>query len=102
MFIVPAQCLGIRASRYVLRREDRPPVQFIVVPAVIELLLDAAAHFEAKIGRDGDIARIEQAMDVAPKQESIGPRLAAVAVGTDMRRFESGRVRSNVIAQRRL
>src|SRR4051794_25435588 len=44
MFVVPAQRLGIRASQGVLRREDRLPVQFVVVPPVVELLLDAAAY----------------------------------------------------------
>ena len=92
MFVVPAQRLWIGAAQIVGWREDRLAVMLVVVPPVVELLLDAAAHFEAKVGRDGYIARIEQAVDVAPKQETVsGLVFAAVAIGPDMRGFEPAR-----------
>ena len=64
-------------------RGDRLAVQFVVMPPVLELFLDTAAHLEAQIGRDGDVARIEQAMNVAPKQEPIARVMfAAVAIAS--------------------
>jgi hypothetical protein len=64
-------------------RGDRLAVQFVVMPPVLELFLDTAGHLEAQIGRDGDVARIEQAMNVAPKQEPIARVMfAAVAIAS--------------------
>jgi hypothetical protein len=85
MVVVPAQGLGIGAPHDIRRRKDRPPVQFIVVLSVVELLLDPAAHLEAKIGRNRHITCIEEAVDIAPKQKPV-PRLmlAAVAIGAYM------------------
>jgi hypothetical protein len=50
MFVVPSQRIWIGTSQGVLGREDRVSMQFVIVPPVVELLLDAAAHFESQIG----------------------------------------------------
>jgi hypothetical protein len=89
MFVMPAQRVGVGAPHGVRRGKDGIPVQLVIVPPVFKLLLDASAHFETQIGRDGHITRIEQAMDVTPKQESVsGLMFAAIAVGANMRGFE--------------
>jgi hypothetical protein len=86
---MPAQRIRIEASQGVFRHEDRLPVQFIVVPPVVELFLDAAANLEAQIRRHGHVACIEQAVDVAPKQKSVRCLMfAAIAVRANMCGFE--------------
>ena len=91
MFVMPAQRVGVSAPPRIRRGKDGIPVQLVIVPPVFELLLDASAHFETLIRRDGHIARIKQAMDVTPKQESVsGLMFAAIAVGANMRGFERG------------
>jgi hypothetical protein len=39
-------------------------VQLIIVPPVVELLLDTAAHLEVQIWRDSHVTGIEKAVDV--------------------------------------
>jgi hypothetical protein len=68
---VPSQGFGVGATTYIGRGIYLVTMKRVVVPPVVELLLDAPAHLEAQIGRDGHIARIEQAVDVAPKQEAV-------------------------------
>lgn len=46
-------------------------MQGIVVPPVLKLFFDAAAHLELEIGRHGHIARVEQTMDVAAKEDAV-------------------------------
>jgi hypothetical protein len=56
---------------------------------VLELLLDSAAHFEAEVGRNRHIARIEKAMNVAPKQNPVSCLMcAAGTVGSDVSGIE--------------
>ena len=85
------QRLGIGALADILGRASiLLTVQRVVVPAVVELLLDAPADLEPQIGRHRHIAGVEQAVDVAPKQKAVSRLvLAAIAIGTDMRSLES-------------
>jgi hypothetical protein len=61
----------------------------VVMSPVLKLLLDAAAHLEAQIGRNRHIASIKQAVDIASKEETIARLVApALAIGPDMSGFE--------------
>ena len=68
---MPLQRRPIRPPHRVRRRDDLLPVQLVVVPAVLELLADAAADFEAEVGGDGDVAGVEEAVDVAAQEEAV-------------------------------
>ena len=69
MFVVPGQSIGIRASGQISSGAiDLLTVKRVVVLAVLKLLLYAAAHLELQIGRYRHVARIEQAVDVAPQE----------------------------------
>lgn len=64
-------------------------MQLIIVPAVIELLLDPAAYLEPQIGRNGDVSGIEEAVDAAAEQETVACLvLATIAIGTDVNGLE--------------
>jgi len=69
-------------------RANPSTVKRVVIPAVLELFLDATADLKMETRRHGHITGIEQAVDVASQQESV-PRLVftAVAIGTNMRSF---------------
>ncbi len=71
------------------RRTDRLPVQFVVVPAVFELLADPPADLKSQVRRDGHVAGVKQAMDVSTKQEAVAGLMGApVSVRPDMGRLE--------------
>ena len=89
MFVVPGQGIGIRTLADVRGRFDLLTVQRVVVLAVIELLPDAPADLEPKIGRYRHIAGVKQAVNVPPQEKSV-PCLvrAAVAIGTNVRSLQ--------------
>ncbi len=43
------------------------PMERIVIAAVFKIVLKAAADFDMIVGRDGDVAFVEKAVDVAPE-----------------------------------
>ena len=89
MLIVPGQGLGIGALRGVLWHVDPLTVKGIVMPAVFKLRLDPEADLEIEIRGDRHIAGVEQAVDVAPQQQSV-PHLVgtAVTIGPDVGRLQ--------------
>ena len=61
-------------------------VHRIVVPPVLKFLSYPPTNFEMKIGRDSDVAGIEQAMNVSAQQKTVLCLVRpAVTVGTDVR-----------------
>ena len=48
-------------------RSNRP-LRTVVVVAVLELLADTSAGLEPEVGRDGDVALVEERVQVAPKE----------------------------------
>ncbi|MCY4305794.1 MAG: hypothetical protein OXC62_13615 [Aestuariivita sp.] len=86
LFVVPGRCIRIGAHQGVLGRADSLTVKRVVVLAIFELLLDAAADLKIKMGHHQQIADIKQAVNVAPKQHPVPCRMsAAVATGSDVR-----------------
>jgi len=86
---MPPQSLHRRPVPHPLRQPDGRPVQRVVIPSVLELLLDAAADFEAVLGRDRDVPRIEQLVDVGPEEDAVIPGVNLDVVKlADVRRFE--------------
>ena len=64
-------------------------MQLVVVPAVIELLLDSAAHLEVQVGCYSHIAGIEQAVDIAPEQQPVSRLVfASLAVRANVRSLQ--------------
>jgi len=68
---------------------DLMTLKRIVVLPVLELLPDPTANFKAEVRRHGHIARVEQAVYVAPKQEAIGRLMfSSISVWFDMGGFQ--------------
>jgi hypothetical protein len=64
-------------------------MQSVVVAPVLELLLDAAADLEPQIRGHGDVAAVEEAVDVTPEQQAVRDVVrAAFGIGSDMRSIE--------------
>lgn len=102
VLVVPRQRLPVRLPQYIIRRLNGPTVQRVVVPAVLELLLDPPADLEPQLRRHGDVAAIEEAVDVAPEQQAIRDLVhATFGVGADMRSVERGEGALRVTAHRR-
>gem|GEM_PF-3707489 len=60
------------------------------MPAIVKLFLDTTTDQKVKIRGYSDVARIEQAVDIAPEQEAIWAFVTpAIAIGTDVSGFES-------------
>ena len=85
LLIVPRQRIPIRPILSPRWRHDLLAMQRIIVAPVFEFLADPFAHLKAQVGRDRDVAGIEQAVDVAPQQQAIARLVAAaVAIGADV------------------
>ena len=65
-------------------------MQLVVVPAVLEFLADAAADFEAEVGGDGDVAGVEEAVDVAAQEEAVAGFVFAAGAETTLTGSSSG------------
>jgi hypothetical protein len=62
----------------------------IVCAAIFELLPDLLAHFDSKLGCDGNIAEIEEFMQVGSKKQSIcGSVWTRLGKRLDMGGFQS-------------
>jgi hypothetical protein len=84
---VPAKCRHGGASLHDYWRKNRLAVQIVAVTAIFELF-DAAADFEMQLRCHGDIAIVEQAVNVAAQQQTVAG-LADPAADTKV----DGRVR---------
>lgn len=74
------------------RQPDLGAVQRVVIPPVLELLLDPPTDLEVIVRSDGDVAGVEQLVDVGAEEDAVGERmLLHVAIIADMRRFQSGK-----------
>lgn len=70
---------------------DGGTVVAVVVAAIFEFLLDAAADFDMHIRGDGDVAFVEQGVEIAAEEQAIADEvLAAFGVGLDMGGVEGG------------
>src|SRR5437762_832149 len=89
---MPPERVGERTFARVLRKANGYAVQLVIVTAVLELFLDSAAHLEVRVGRDGDVAGVEEFVDVRAKEDSVVERvLMDVAVVADVRGLERGK-----------
>lgn len=89
---MPPQQLPVRLPRYIIRRLNRPAVQRVVVPAVLELLLDPPADLEPELRSDGDITAIKEALCRSSEQESIRHVVRATfGVGANVRCIQGGK-----------
>jgi hypothetical protein len=68
MLIVPTQGAWIRTLPDIVGNNDLLTLKCIVVLAVFELLPNAPAYLESEVWRDGYVARVKQAVYVAPKK----------------------------------
>jgi hypothetical protein len=62
---MPCQRRAIREAPQIVWGRNPAALKLVILPSVLELLLDAAAHLELEFRRDGDIARVKQAVNVA-------------------------------------
>jgi hypothetical protein len=85
MLVVPGQDTRVRTLTFLVRSRYPLTMKGIIVPAVLELFPYPPADFEVKVGRNGHIAGVEQAMDVATQEEPVGRLVIATdTVGADM------------------
>ena len=68
---MPSQRHAIRNAPWIVGRRNSETVKLVILPPVLELLLDAAAHLEVERRRDRHIAGVEQAVNVASQQYAI-------------------------------
>ena len=63
----------------------------IVLSAVFEFLTYASADLQPQFWRDRHVTRVEQLVNVTPKQESVRNIVsAAIGVGANVRCFKNG------------
>jgi len=66
-------------------------VEWIIRPAVFELFFKAAANLDLVFGRDRNVAAVEEAMEIAPKEEAVVHSMwAALVERLDVGCFECG------------
>lgn len=66
-------------------------MQLVVVPAVIEIRLEPAAHLKTAIWRNRYVAQIKEAMDIGAEQQTVRRyMLAAVGIGANMCCIQNG------------
>jgi len=86
----------------VVRGGDPLAVKGVVEAAVLVLLAYAAADLEIEAGRDGDVAGVEQAVDVAAQEDAVGRLVdSSLGVGADVSGVERRQSSLTVMAQRR-
>ena len=86
---VPLQRPRVGAVLHLRGQRNRPSIERVVASAIREVGAQLAAYHEAEIRRHADVATIEQSMDVAAQEQPIHDLvLSAVAIRTDVRRFE--------------
>lgn len=70
---------------------DGAAVVAVIVAAVFEFLLDAAADFDVHVRIDGDVAFVEQGVKIASEEEPIADEvLPAFRIGLDVCGVERG------------
>lgn len=63
----------------------------VVMDAVVEVSLEAGAYRKAALLRDGDVAQVEEAVDVGPEQEAVRHLVSAsLGIGPHMRGIQNG------------
>ena len=88
MFIVPNEYFTIEAKADFFGGCNPPSVHCIIVPTILKLVADSSAYFEAKIGCDGHVAQVEQAMNITAQEDAVvRSMLAAICERLDMSRF---------------
>jgi hypothetical protein len=71
--------------------KDPPAVQGVVVLAVVEFLANAAVDLEVKLGGNGHVSRVKQAVNVAPEKQAAGRLMCgAIPIGADVCRLQGG------------
>ncbi len=66
-------------------------VKWIVCPPVLEIVFESAAYFDPIFRCDGDVAAVEEAMEIASEQEAVIHRVGAAFIEwLDVGGLESG------------
>lgn len=82
---MPFQGIGTWSRVDVAGLPDFLTVQGVVVASVLEILPQPLADFELALRRHGNLAEIEELMDVRPKEEPVAQLvLAAVRISSDV------------------
>jgi len=64
-------------------------MKWVIATAVVVLVSQSAAYLKSPIGRDGDVAGIEQAVKICPQQQAISYLMWPVlSIRPNMRRLE--------------
>lgn len=87
--VVPLQEFGGWLVTGIGGEADGGAVMAVVVVAVFEFLLYAAADFDVQVRGDGDVAFVEQGVEIAAEEKAISDEvLAAFGVGPYVRGIE--------------
>lgn len=57
---------------------ERTTVKGVVVPAVVEFLADPPADLDAVIERDGEVALVEEIVEIGAKEEAVADLITMV------------------------
>lgn len=68
---MPRQVFPRRLIDRLFRHADRLAVERVILPAVVEILFDAAADLESKFRRDRHVAAVEQRVQVAADEDAV-------------------------------
>ena len=83
--VVPLEGSSVGPVLSVVWRDDELPVERVVGPAVVEVLVEPAAHLKTAFWSDRDIALVEEAMNVGTQKKSVrDPVLASFRAGSDV------------------
>jgi len=86
---MPFECRPVRLLCPNGRNANYPPIKVVIDEAVVELITDSRANAESEIRVNRDVALIEQAVNVAAKEDAIGHLVRSVlAVRADVGRLK--------------
>jgi hypothetical protein len=92
MLIVPFQKRLVRSMQCREGDLQTRSVKWVVAPPIVVVAAQTRAHLEAELGRDGDVASVEEPMQIRAEQESIANIMRTlVSIRADVRRLEGGK-----------
>ena len=71
MLVMPIQLLRRRPESRITGQQNCLALQGVILLAVIEFVLEATADLNVEVRRDGEVATVEQRMDILSQQQSV-------------------------------
>jgi len=92
VLVVPFQKFLVWSIRWLAGDLQTRSVKWVVAPPIVVVAAQTRAHFETELGCDGEVASVEEPMEICSEQESIANIMrTVVGIRADVRRLEGGK-----------